>query len=98
MIERERKKFKRVNEALVRAAPELRAKYESETVAWGEEMGPHVIYGDILNPYLTELLHAADGADVEEPLRKVFAFLEGLLADADPEVSNVAATTRCRAP
>lgn len=93
MSETEQESFARINEALVRAVPELRGKYAEETDAWGEEMGPHVIYGDVLNPYLTDLLQAGDDPTAEEALGRIFAFLERMLGDPDPEVSNVAATT-----
>ncbi len=86
-------KYKLVNAALVEALPELREKYEEETAAWGEEMGPHVIYGDLLNPFIAELLDSPEDPVTEERLRRVFAFLEKLLADPDPDFSDVARTT-----
>jgi hypothetical protein len=72
--------YRRVNEALVRRLPELRAEYEREIAEWGEEMGPYVIYGAILNPYLDRLLETEDSAS-DDDLRRVFAVLEELVAD-----------------
>jgi hypothetical protein len=89
----EQARFRRVNEALVKALPELRSRYEEETEAWGEEMGPHVIYADVLNPYLTELLQSPGDPRTSAALSRVFAFLETLAEDADPEAANVATTT-----
>lgn len=88
-----RGKFRLVNEALVEAVPELRERYQEEIAAWGEEMGPHVIYGDVLNPYLARLLDSPDEPINAEILRRVFAFLETLLANPDRDFSDVARTT-----
>ena len=81
--------YRRVNEALVRRLPELRTEYEREIAEWGEEMGPHVIYAAILNPYVTRLLESKDSAS-EEDLRRVFAVLEDLVAD--PMTADVVIT------
>lgn len=86
-------KYRRVNEALVEAIPELRDRYEHEIAAWAEEMGPHVIYGDVLNPYLAALLEAPDKHGNAEILLRIFDFLEQLLANPDPDFSEVARTT-----
>jgi len=86
-------KFRRINEALVEAVPELRDRYQREVAAWGEDMGPHVIYGDVLSPFLSQLLDASDEPGNAEILRRVFAFLEELLAHPDPDFSDVARTT-----
>lgn len=93
MSDDEQASFRRVNQALVEALPELRPRYEEETEAWGEEMGPHVIYADVLNPYLTDLLQSADDSSTGAALGRAFAFLETLAQDADPEAANVATTT-----
>lgn len=86
-------KYKRINAALVEALPELRAKYENEVAAWGEEMGPHVIYGDLLNPYVGQLLESVNEQGARDDLRRVFTFLEDLLANSDPDFADVARTT-----
>lgn len=85
-------KYREINAALVRALPELKARYEEETAAWGEEMGPHVIYGDVLNPYLSRLLSSASVED-DAVLRRIFDFLEEMLAHPDPDYSEVVRTT-----
>jgi hypothetical protein len=84
-------KYRAVNEALATAIPELRPRYEQELTAWGEEMGPHVIYADVLNPFLAQLLAAPD--ENEETLRRIFQFLEELLAHPDTDFSDVARVT-----
>lgn len=85
-------KYRRINAALIEALPELRERYEEEVAAWGEEMGPHVIYGDLLNPYLGQLLDFANEQRTRENLRRVFDFLEDLLGNADPDFADVART------
>lgn len=85
--------YRRINAALVEALPELRAKYEAEVAAWGEEMGPHLIYGHLLNPYLGQLLEFTNEQSARDNLRRVFAFLEALLGDSDPDFADVARTT-----
>lgn len=86
-------KYKQINAALVQAIPELRERYEQEVEAWGEEMGPHVIYGDLLNPYLAQLLDSPHDPQAEQTLHRAFAFLERLLEHPDPDYSDVARTT-----
>lgn len=64
-----------VCEMLVECMPELKEAFEAELRWWGSERpGPHVVYGDILNPYLDALLQSGD----EAALRRVFDFLEVL--------------------
>jgi hypothetical protein len=84
-------KFSEINTALVRALPELKPRYDEETAAWGEEMGPHVIYADLLNPYLAELLSKED-EESHAALARVFAFLEAMLAHEDEDYAEVVRT------
>jgi hypothetical protein len=88
-------KYREINGALVRALPELRPRYEEERVAWDEEMGPHVVYADVLNPFLLELLESRgdDRGNTEDALVRAFAFLDELLAHHDPDYADVARTT-----
>jgi hypothetical protein len=85
--------YANVAEALVEAVPELRPRYEAELRWWGNEQpGPHVIFGDVLNPYLIELL---DSAGHEDKLRQVFQFLERLATHEDVHVQELVAVTVC---
>lgn len=84
--------YRSVNQALVSAVPELASAYEEETAAWGQEMGPHVIYGTLLNPYLSELL-TSDDPNARGTLRRIFQFLDELAANPDEEFSSVARAT-----
>ena len=74
------------------AAAELRAAYDEVTASWGEEMGPHIVYDEILNPYLARLLGSDDEAS-EADLRRVFGVLEELLAEDDNYAAGAVATT-----
>lgn len=67
--------------------PELEEAYRVEREWWGgEEPGPHAIYGDLLNPHIDRLLHAADTA----ALLRVFALLERLARSSDIRVRECA--------
>jgi hypothetical protein len=56
--------YANVAEALVKAVPDLRAHYEEELRWWGDEKpGPHIIFGDVLNPYLIDLLDSGHHED-----------------------------------
>ena len=86
-------RYDNVVEALLEAVPELRPCYEAERRQWdGEIPGPHVIFGDVLNPYLLDLLgsdrHAAK-------LRQVFQFREQLANHEDVHIQELVAVTIC---
>lgn len=81
--------FDNLTEKLIEAVPELRPAYEAELGWWRDERpGQYIVYEDILNPYLASLLDLEGGE--EEPLRRIFAFLEMLANhERDPEVPNL---------
>lgn len=85
-------KFRQINRALLEALPELTRRYDEEIAAWGEEMGPHVIYGDVLNPFLLGLLDRPGGDGSQRTLRRAFAFLDEMLDHPDPEYVDVVQT------
>lgn len=79
-------------ELLVKHVPEIAAKCELELRWWGTETpGPHVVYGDVLNPHVDELIQSGD----EVGLRRVFDFVERLARSSDPRVAEVVAVTVC---
>lgn len=87
--------YDRLSNELIKVAPELRAQYEEELRWWGDETpGPHIIYGDVLNPYLISLLEADDESN-EEVLRRIYGFLEALANHDDERVQEVVAVTVC---
>jgi hypothetical protein len=85
--------YDNVVEALMEAVPELRVGYEAECRQGGDEPpGPHVIFGDVLNPYLLNLL-SSDRQDAA--LRQVFQFLEHLANHEDIHIQELVAVTVC---
>ncbi len=63
-----------MEEKLIEALPELRPKYSAMLECWGDKKpGQHIVYGDILNPYLKELL---EKGYTSERLEVIFNFLE----------------------
>jgi hypothetical protein len=79
-------------EKLIEAVPELGAKYRTELDWWGgEKPGPHIVYGNVLNPYVDTLLESGR----EHELRRVFEFLERLSTNGDAHVREIVAVTVC---
>ena len=84
--------YENVLEKLVEYVPEVKEAYEAELKWWGAERpGPHVVYGDVLNPYIDRLLQAGD----QTALRRVFSLLEVLSSSEDVRVQEVVAVTVC---
>jgi len=77
---------------LLNAIPELTDAYK-ELLAWwggGEEPGQHVIFGDVLNPFLLGLLESMSN---EELLIRVFNLLDTMAIDEDIRVKEVVVVT-----
>src|SRR5678815_2885112 len=84
--------YENVSDVLVEHVPELKEQYQEELKWWGDQRpGPHVVYGDILNPYLDRLLQSGD----EAKLRQVFEFVEMLAGNPDSRVQELVAVTIC---
>ena len=79
---------------LANLLPVLKAKYDASVASWHKETGhvpgPHVIYGEVLNPYLVSLLES--GSEWVQ-LRRVFDFLEHLATSEDKRVVDVVNAT-----
>ena len=75
-----------LNKLLVDKLPNLQQKY-AEEISWqeGDETGSHVVYGDVLTPYLSECI----SKDNQKALKLVFGFLENLLELNDEYVTEV---------
>jgi hypothetical protein len=81
-------KYGDLNALLVRRLPELSDQYWELKRLWeGDEPGPHVIYGDLLAPYVVELL---EGGGEPERLERAFALIEELASAALGEIRDVA--------
>lgn len=67
---------KKLNAILIKNFPNLIDKYKEE-VEWqqGHDTGSHVVYGDVLTPYLIECIERNDEAEVI----KILNFLEQIL-------------------
>lgn len=80
--------YSTLNEQLFKTIPELEFAGRRLNRDWdGEEPGPHVVFGDILLPWLTLKLTEHD----HERLLVVFEFLEVVASHPDIEVQNVIA-------
>ena len=71
---------KELNLKLVRAIPGIAPSYQQE-VEWqeGDETGSHVVYEDVLAPYIRQ----AAGAGDRDGLDEIFGFIEQLLETGD---------------
>lgn len=72
--------------------PELRSKYIALMEDWGIEgkPGQHVIYGEILNPYIDKLLEERDS---DKKLEDIFCFLERLSNSEEERIQEVVVVT-----
>ena len=77
---------KELNLKLLKAFPELEDIYKEE-VEWqeGDDTGSHVVFGDVLTPYLLEKINTGNAAI----MKKIFDFLEELLISDDEYASEV---------
>lgn len=80
-----------LNRVLVRRFPVLVDGYLEMKRLWGgDEPGPHVVYGDLLVPYISGAL--TEGTSPQE-LAHAMEFLEELSTAADGEVLDVVVTS-----
>ena len=86
--------YQNMCEKLVEAIPSLKINYAKELKWWdGKNPGPHNIYGDVLNPYIEELVKFKNQKSDE--LKLIFEFLEKLATHEDEKVRNVLQATVC---
>jgi hypothetical protein len=79
--------YDNLNDWLVALVPERRDVYEGlDELFEDDPIGPHVAYGDVLNPYLTQLLNEGGHDEILTP---IFAFIEKLAQHDDERVVNV---------
>lgn len=79
--------YSELNAELLRRFPDLGPGFATMKDMWeGEEPGPHVVYGDLLVPYLTALLEPGTASPV---LDRLFSFLEELLVSGDAKVRDL---------
>jgi hypothetical protein len=79
--------YNRLTAELARVLPELRIPVETEKRWWkGEAPGQHVVFGNILLPFLVQELERGDRPEV---LSRAFSFLENLARNPDVLVREV---------
>ena len=79
-------KNEELNKKLTEYFPKLQKKYDDE-VSWqeGDSTGSHVVFGDVLTPYLVECIVQ----DNKPEISSIFNFLEDLLCLNDEYVEEV---------
>ena len=77
---------KEMNLKLINTFPEMIQTYHNE-VDWqeGDDTGSHVVYGDVLEPYIERLILEKN----KQKLKDVFSFLESLLALKEQYIDEV---------
>lgn len=82
--------YAETSEKLMAVIPALKDEYAALLDDWAPDTpGVHIVFGDLLNPYLVRSDPRAPEADID----RVFAFLEEMLSHEDPEVANVVTDT-----
>lgn len=85
--------YETVDQELIKSLPEIREPYEEELKSWtGEEPGQHNIFGNVLNPFLLDLLQKDSN---EGLIKRAFDFIEQMATSNDEKVSNVVQVTIC---
>jgi hypothetical protein len=81
-------RYECLGEALIESFPELRGAYEVEMAWWGQEKaGAHVLYGNLLNPFIEKAI-----ADYDEAvLKRIGHHLDLLAANQDLKIQEVMA-------
>lgn len=81
-----------LGQELLQGLPELRAEYEQSLDQWGTEEAPgwHVVYGDVLVPYVKKLLKVGRNSDERSnALTRVFELIERMASSDDWYVQDV---------
>ena len=75
---------------LMKSVPQISEACNREIAYWTDENpGPHILYADILSPYICEKLRSI--SDAKQELSEIFEFLENLAADPNTEIGDVVA-------
>jgi hypothetical protein len=84
--------YDNMKEILIAKFPQLKEKCTGwpEHFDYISESGPHVVYGDLLNSYVADLLR--ENKDIET-IKKVFDFYEEMAICEDNRVRNVLQVT-----
>lgn len=83
--------YEQLDQELLKSIPELGPLYDKEMEWWKDEKpGAHIIFGDLLNPFLHWLLE--EGVN-QALIRRIFIFLEKMANSSDVRVQEVVAVT-----
>ena len=87
--------YETLGRQLVDAVPELTEAYATLGRTWDDEApGPHIVFGDVLNPYLLALLESPElAAEHAEIVARIFDLLERMARHDDPLVREVVSAT-----
>lgn len=92
-------RYEDLTELLFRRLRELRAVYQDEFSYWhdleNDPPGPHVVYGNLLNPLVLSLVATTEADRDIQQLARVFGLFEEMANCADVEVRNVVTDTFC---
>ena len=84
--------YNEMSNELIKEFAVLKPEYNEMLKLYEDEIpGPHIVYGDILNPYLISLLENADQNQYE--LQRIFDFLEFLANHEDLHIQEVVQMT-----
>lgn len=81
--------YNNVVQKMLKAIPEVTPMYEKE-LDWWDEILPHIVFGDVVNPYIIRLLREGNA---EQIVQKVFNFLEQMAICSDERVQEILAVT-----
>lgn len=79
-----------LHKKLVEATPELEQAYKEELEDWDEFPGNHNIFGNVLNPFLVELLEQPNKENLKQ---RIFDFLELMALSEDVKVQEILIVT-----
>lgn len=82
-----------IADEMLAALPELRNRYEELLEWWrDDEPGMHIVFGDVFNPFVIELLESCSDGEI---LQRAFAFVERMANSLDERVVNIVYVTIC---
>ncbi|MFW6377260.1 MAG: DUF7674 family protein [bacterium] len=82
--------YNNLSNCLLIEIPEIKEMYEEELKLWDEYPGNHNIFGDVVNPYLIDLLNENNDKKL---LKRIFSFLEKMANSKDVKVQEVLTVT-----
>lgn len=74
---------------MLEAVPEIKPHYEKE-LEWWDEILSHIVFGDVINPYIISLLKNSQDLDI---LQRAFQFFEIMANCPDERVAEVLGVT-----